>query len=292
MRSEFIDVAGIRTHYLVAGSGPAVLLVHGGSFGTYYNAFHWKPVIDRLCERYHVYAVDKLGQGHTDNPKRDDEYTMTAVIDHLNGFVDTVSLAQVCVVGHSRGALPAAYLAINRPGLVDSLVVVSSNTLPRDDPSTPADFYTRLDENAPESPDKQFVTREPRANSFSHDHIDVAFVDRMLAIAKLDKTIHARQAMSRLRNEVFLPDVLRCRQSVLNDLAEGKLSVPALLLWGMNDVSARVGLGYSLLTEFAMSTPDVEMHVFNQAAHYVYREQADAFCGVLSEFLERHHRSS
>jgi 2-hydroxy-6-oxo-6-(2'-carboxyphenyl)-hexa-2,4-dienoate hydrolase len=55
---------------------------------------------DGLAELFHVFAVDKIGQGFTDNPKRDEDYTMAAVVQHAYGFLRTLGLRK----RSSRGA--------------------------------------------------------------------------------------------------------------------------------------------------------------------------------------------
>jgi len=85
---KFVDVDGVRTGYLEGGSGEAMVLVHGGGFGsTAHFSNNWRSIFDYLASHYHVYAVDKLGQGYTDNPQRDADYTMMAVTQHIYRFM-------------------------------------------------------------------------------------------------------------------------------------------------------------------------------------------------------------
>jgi pimeloyl-ACP methyl ester carboxylesterase len=86
---KFIDVNGIRTRYFEKGAGPIVVLFHGGHFGSHDAADcaeDWNLNFDGLAQWFHVYAVDKIGQGYTDNPKRDEDYTMATVVQHAYGF--------------------------------------------------------------------------------------------------------------------------------------------------------------------------------------------------------------
>jgi pimeloyl-ACP methyl ester carboxylesterase len=69
---RFIDVDGVRTRYFDKGSGEVLVLFHGSHLGTNdacESALDWELNFDRLAEWFRVIAVDKLGQGHTDNPK-------------------------------------------------------------------------------------------------------------------------------------------------------------------------------------------------------------------------------
>ncbi|HEU4343315.1 MAG TPA: hypothetical protein VFU31_17340 [Candidatus Binatia bacterium] len=78
---RFVDVDGIRTRYFEKGTGAVLVLFHGSHLGTNdacESALDWELNFDALSEWFRVIAVDKLGQGHTDNPKRDEDYTMAA----------------------------------------------------------------------------------------------------------------------------------------------------------------------------------------------------------------------
>ena len=75
-QSKYIEINGINTRYFEKGSGDSVILIHGGHFGGGASAEDWFLNFDNLAEKYHVYAFDKIGQGHTDNPKNDTDYIM------------------------------------------------------------------------------------------------------------------------------------------------------------------------------------------------------------------------
>ncbi len=129
---KFIDVNGIRTRYFEKGAGPIVVLFHGGHFGSHDAADcaeDWSLNFDGLAQWFHVYAVDKIGQGYTDNPKRDEDYTMATVVQHAYGFLKALGLRRVHPVGHSRGAYLVARLTLEHPELFDSCILVDTNTL-------------------------------------------------------------------------------------------------------------------------------------------------------------------
>ena len=132
--SKFVDVDGIRTRYFEAGSGEAMLLVHGGHYGMEGSALGWMPVFTHLAAHFNVFAIDKLGMGLTDKPASDEEYTMQATVQHLYRFMETLGIGQVHLVGHSRGALPVANIAMNHPELVKTLTIFDTNTLAPGDP--------------------------------------------------------------------------------------------------------------------------------------------------------------
>ena len=62
---RFVDVDGIRTRYYEDGAGEPLVLFHGGHFGEWYSLDCWSLNLADLAKHFHVYAVDKLGQGST-----------------------------------------------------------------------------------------------------------------------------------------------------------------------------------------------------------------------------------
>ena len=79
---RFIDLDGVRTRYYEDGAGDPLVLFYGGSFGTLASLGGWSLILPVLVQHFHVYAMDKLGQGHTDNPKSDADYTFEALFRH------------------------------------------------------------------------------------------------------------------------------------------------------------------------------------------------------------------
>ena len=117
------------------------MLIHGGHFGNYYCADHWGLNFDELYRSFHVYALDKLGQGFNDNPKGNTDILMGATIEHVYEFLRAVGINRATLLGHSREALPAVRIAVDHPEMVKAVVILDNNTVDADDPSTPNDFY-------------------------------------------------------------------------------------------------------------------------------------------------------
>jgi pimeloyl-ACP methyl ester carboxylesterase len=280
---KFIAVDGVRTRYFEAGSGDPLVLIHGGQFGSYYNAYHWSLNFDDLARSFRVYAFDKLGMGFTDNPASDDDYTMAAVIRHAYGLIEALGLSRVTLMGHSRGALPAARIALDHSEAISRLVILDSTTLAPESPAVAGDFYRKLEDGAPEVPDREFVSREPIANSHRRDHITDDFIEAMLEIARLPKTTQCR-ARFRALEPFFLQDLKRIKTETLDRIAAGELRAPTLLCWGWNDPSAPFQLGLDLFGRIAAGLDRVQLHLFNQAGHYIFREHARELNAVVARF--------
>src|SRR5215218_9563283 len=101
LASRFVSVAGAKTRFYEAGAGPAVVLWHGDEFGGAASASTWLPNLPGLAEQFHVLAPDRLGQGFTDNPPTDGDYTAEAVVAHMYEFAQTLGLERIHLVGQS-----------------------------------------------------------------------------------------------------------------------------------------------------------------------------------------------
>ena len=85
----------------------------------------------------------------------------------------------------------------------------------------------------------------------------------------------------------FYRDLAERRQLVLERIAAGELRTPTLLTWGFNDPSAEAST--SAIAAMNLIMPNVahsELHIFNQAGHYSYRERPSAFARVVADFLQ------
>src|SRR3954467_14566514 len=119
---RFVEVDGVRLHYLERGEGPPVVLLHGNVV----TAEDWvlSGVLDRVAERHRVVAFDRPGFGHSDRP-RGSAWTAAAQADLLRGALRRLGVERPGVVGHSWGPTAALALALAEPAAVRGLVLVS-----------------------------------------------------------------------------------------------------------------------------------------------------------------------
>ncbi len=284
---RFVDVDGIRTRVYEDGAGEPLVLLHGGEFSSLYSLDAWSLNLPALAKRFHVFAIDKLGQGHTDNPKTPADYTFEALLDHTLGTLRALGIEQAHFVGHSRGGFLALRIAIEHPALVRSLVILDSNTS-SPDTSGSGDFYSSLEHDWPAGAplNREQVTREPFKQAFSRAQVTDDFVDRLYEIAQLPKSVEGRRQMKDAMDRTWLPSLERAREATFEYLAERSLPVRTLVIWGYNDKSAPLQQGSQLMDLLFKHTLDAEFHIVNGAGHYSYREQPAmfqrqviAFCG-------------
>ncbi len=289
-RLRVVDADGIATRVYEDGAGPPLLLLHGGDFGSLYSLDAWSLNLEALASRFRVVAFDKLGQGHTANPESDERYTYPRLLRHALAVADAVLPEPAHLVGHSMGALLAESIALARPELARSLVLVDSNTAAPDDLRFPRGaFYRDLERRLGDAaPSREKVRLEPELQSVSNAHVTDDFVDRLLAIAHGAAYRDAHERMERLRTTVWFPSLDAERERVLSTTAADGLPAPGLVVWGARGPSAPLPLAHALFEHVAFATSGCELHVLADAGHYSFREAPRAFERTVGAFcLER-----
>jgi phosphoglycolate phosphatase-like HAD superfamily hydrolase/pimeloyl-ACP methyl ester carboxylesterase len=126
-RGRFIQVSGVRLHYLERGEGPPVVLLHGN--GATAEDFEVAGLIDRLSSNHRVLAFDRPGFGYSTRP-RDRTWTAKEQAWLIQRALSRLSVEKPIVVGHSWGTLAAASLALDFPDDVGALVLLSGYYFP------------------------------------------------------------------------------------------------------------------------------------------------------------------
>ena len=106
---RYATVHGYRRAYVAAGSGPALLLIHG--IGD--SSDTWRPVVEQLAEHHTVIAPDLLGHGRSEKPRAD--YTIAGFANGMRDLLTILEVERVTVVGHSLGGGVAAQFAYQFP---------------------------------------------------------------------------------------------------------------------------------------------------------------------------------
>jgi pimeloyl-ACP methyl ester carboxylesterase len=120
MEINFADVNGIRLHYLAAGRGDPVVLLHGFA----QTSHMWRPLIAELSGRHTVIAPDLRGFGQSAAPA--DGYTKAAMAQDVHALLNSLKLDRVRLVGHDIGLMVAYALAAQYPQAVDRLVLIEA----------------------------------------------------------------------------------------------------------------------------------------------------------------------
>jgi pimeloyl-ACP methyl ester carboxylesterase len=123
----FLDVQGVRLHYVEHGRGEPLVLLHGN--GSMIQDFGSSGLISMAGEKYRVIAFDRPGFGHSSRP-RGRMWTPQAQADLIREALQRIGIDRAIVLGHSWGASVAASLALRHPETVSGLVLASGYYFP------------------------------------------------------------------------------------------------------------------------------------------------------------------
>lgn len=124
---QFLEIAGVRLHYIERGSGEPLVLLHGN--GSMIQDFESSGLVDLAAKKYRVIIFDRPGFGHSDRP-RNVVWTPDAQADLIKRALERLGISQALVLGHSWGASVAVALALKFPNLVRGLVLASGYYYP------------------------------------------------------------------------------------------------------------------------------------------------------------------
>ncbi len=120
IESKFATVEGIKIHYLTAGHGPAVILLHGYT----QTSRMWRPLIPKLADKFTVIAPDLPGIGESEIPK--DGLDMKTAAIRMHALAKSLGITKARVVGHDIGLMVAYAYAAQFPDDVEKLIVMDA----------------------------------------------------------------------------------------------------------------------------------------------------------------------
>lgn len=257
VRSAHVQAGLHRLHYLEAGSGPPLVLVHGlGSNGMQ----DWGRLVAPLSRQFHVYAPDLPGYGESERPK-DADYSIPMQVEAVRAFMDAVGIGRARVAGISMGGWIVSRLASEHPDRLARLVVVDAAGMRPDGPPIPAEvLLPRNEEDV-----RQLI------GAVRHKAPDLpSFVVRAILARRLREEWIVRRALESMRDG--------------GDWLNGTLAradMPVLVMWGKQDALISVDYAALLQAEF----PRAELEVLDGCGHVLMADCPEAFDRVFLEFL-------
>lgn len=252
-------VFGQKIHYVEAGTGPTVILLHG--LGGSSQA--WQFNIAPLAAKFRVIVPDQIGFGKSDKPLVN--YRIRTYVDFLDQFCKQLNIERATLVGNSMGGWIAAMYTAAFPDRVEKLVLVDAAGY-----APPKDFDTRVFWSlnpTTRAEMKVLVTKVFYNKAF---HTDTA-VDMSIAarLAAGDGFTIKSITESIIRGEDFLDDVVKT------------IKRPTLIIWGREDGLVPLAEGERFNKDIAGS----KLIVLDQCGHVPNFEKAAEFNAAVLKFL-------
>ncbi len=268
-----ILVNGIELHYVSAGAGEPLILLHGGQ-GDYRS---WEPQMSELSRYFHVISYSRRYHYPNQNPVTATDHSAEVEAADLEGLIRALRLGRAHLVGTSMGAAAALTLAVEHPRMVRSLVIAEPPILAwaRDFPDGGAlyrDFLARV--------------HDPAGAAFAAGDNATAmrfFVDGFATPGRFDgQTPEVRAAI--MQNAGFFRMMTRSRAPypVLSRKKVRNLRMPVLVITGEKtvDIHRRID------EELSRLIPRARSATIPNAGHGSPRENPQAFTEVVLNFLE------
>ncbi len=119
LRNSRIKLPLGQVFWREVGQGPALVFLHG----SWNDSSQWLPVIEKLSQDYHCFALDLLGFGDSERPKL--HYSIQLEVECLSKYLEALHLPEVYLVGHSLGGWIAASYALNNLDQVRGVVLLA-----------------------------------------------------------------------------------------------------------------------------------------------------------------------
>jgi pimeloyl-ACP methyl ester carboxylesterase len=257
VRSAYVQAGPHRLHYLEAGSGPPLVLVHGLASSATQD---WGRLVPTLSRRFHVYAPDLPGFGASERPATAD-YSIPMQAEAVRAFMDAKGIRRARVAGISMGGWIVSRLAGEHPERVERLVVVDAAGMRPERPDIPAEVLLPGDEEG---------VRRLVAAVRNNAPAPPSFVARDILERRLREEWIVRRALESMRDgDDWLNGTL------------GRADMPVLVVWGKQDRLIPVAYAAGLQAEF----PRGELVVLDGCGHVPMADCPEAFDRAVIPFL-------
>jgi pimeloyl-ACP methyl ester carboxylesterase len=267
------SVGGATLHYLTAGHGPAVILLHGYT----QTSRMWKPVIPLLAEKFTVIAPDLPGIGDSDIPA--DGLDMKTAAIRIHALAKSLGIDKARVVGHDIGLMVAYAYAAQFPAETEKLVVMDA-FLPGVDGweevyNNPGIWHFRFNGPTPEAlvAGRERIYFEHFWNNFAGD--------KNRSIPEADRAAYAEAYARPRRMRAGWAYFVSFQQTAKDfaQLSQTKLTMPVLSIGGEK------ANGGVLALQMKVIASDVTFVVLKNTGHWVMEEQPEATMQALLKFL-------
>jgi pimeloyl-ACP methyl ester carboxylesterase len=273
IRSADATVEGVKLHYLTAGKGPAVVLLHGYT----QTSRMWRPLIPQLAEKFTVIAPDLPGIGDSDVPSSGLDMKSAAMSIH--SLVRSLGVQKARVVGHDIGLMVAYAYAAQFPSETEKLAVLDA-FLPgvagwEDVYNNPGIWHFRFNGPTPE------LLVKGRERTYFEYFWNTFAADKNHSVPESDRVAYtaayARPGRMHAGWEYFVSFQQAAKDFA--ELSKTKLTMPVLAIGGENANGKVLGEQMKPVAENA------RVGVLQGAGHWVMEEKPKETMEALLSFL-------
>jgi pimeloyl-ACP methyl ester carboxylesterase len=271
--SRAAEIDGVKLHYLTAGGGPSLILLHGYAE----TSLMWKPLIPVLAERFTVIAPDLPGIGDSDIPAEGLDMKSAAI--RIHNLAKSLGVQKAEVVGHDIGLMVAYAYAAQFPTEVTKLVLMDA-FLPGVEGweavyNSPSIWHFRFNGPTPEA-----LVQGRERTYFEYFWNDLA-ADPTHSIPAADRKAYTAAYSRPGRMHAGWAYFVSFQQAAkdFDQLSQTKLTMPVLTIGGEKS------LGEALGRQTKLVASDVTVVVLKDTGHWVLEERPKETTEALQKFL-------
>jgi pimeloyl-ACP methyl ester carboxylesterase len=267
------EVDGVKLHYLTAGRGPAVILLHGYT----QTSRMWRPLIPQLAAKFRVIAPDLPGIGESDIPK--DGLDMKAAAIRIHTLAKSLGAEKARVVGHDIGLMVAYAYATQFPAEVEKLIVMDA-FLPgvagwEDVYDNPNMWHFRFNGPTPEA-----LVQGREKTYFAYFWNDLA-ADKTRSLSEADREAYVAAYAGPDRMHAGWAYFASWPQTAKDfaQLAQTKLTIPVLSIAGEQASAGVLG------SQMKLVATNVTVVVLKNTGHWIMEERPKETMDAILQFL-------
>jgi pimeloyl-ACP methyl ester carboxylesterase len=265
MKSKFVQVGNVKTHYIEAGSGEPLILLHGAEYGG--SAMNsWEYNIPELSKHFHVFAVDIVGFGHTSKIFNFDDAAAFR-LQHIKEFLKVMCIDEAYFIGNSLGGGMTLFAAAQDVPLwpIKKIITISGGGPNRKEAHDVLNHYDCTFEYMKKIHDYLFYNDKWKTDEYVRKRYETSLIPG------------AWEAASAAR---FKSPLAKEKELVIPDYS--KVKVPVLICAGDHDRLKRDDYAESLKAKI----PHAQVKIFKDCGHCAQIEYADEFNRLAIEFLK------
>jgi len=283
-KSHYMDLNGLKYHFVDEGSGDPIIMIHGNPTWSFY----YRNLITALSPKFRTVAVDHIGCGLSDKPDiKTYDYRLKSRVNDIEALLDYLDLKEkLTLVVHDWGGIIGMAYAVKHPERVKRIIIMNT-----------AAFFPPKNKKLPI---RLSLIRNvcPFArltvlgfNLFAYSALFMATKKGLSKDVKSGLIAPYNSWKNRLATLKFVQDIPLSEKdpsySIVKHVDKNlhKLSgIPMMICWGSHDFV----FDLSYLSEWQLRFPDAEVHTFSNAGHYVLEDEPDKIIVLIKKFLENH----
>lgn len=269
-KDGYANSNGVKIHYVTAGSGPLVVMIHG--FPDFW--YTWRNQMEALAPQYQVAALDLRGYNLSDKPEGAENYDMRLLVGDVAAVIKHLGRDKAIIVGHDWGGAISWQFAFHMPQMVERLIILNlphPNGLSRELATNPKQQESSAYARRFQTPDSHKALTPERLAGWVTDP------------AAKPKYIEAfqRSSMDAMMNYYRRNYP---REPYQATVAPQRLNVPVLMIHGLKDTAL---LSPALNGTWDWLDADLTLVTIPNASHFVQQDASDLVSKSIKSWLNR-----